>query len=254
METRSEARAGVRWLGHATALIELDGMRVMTDPVLRNRVGPLVRVAPLAVDGAIDRLDGVLLSHLHADHADLPSLRRIPAGTPLVAPYPAGAWLARKGVRDVQELRSGERMTIGSLEVTATHVTHDGRRRPFGPAADPIGYLLRGSRTFYFPGDTDLDPSMVALRGAVDVALIPVWGWGRSLGPGHLDPRRAATAVALIAPSIAIPIHWGTFALSVVGTGRSDVKRPAMEFAAMTRRYAPAVDVRVLAPGERIEL
>jgi len=145
-------------------------------------------------------------------------------------------------------------MTIGSLEVIATRVTHDRRRRPLGPAADPIGYLVRGSRTFYFPGDTDLDPSMADLRGAVDVALIPIWGWGRSVGSGHLDPRRAATAVALIAPAVAIPIHWGTFALRLVATRRSDFDRPAVEFAAVTRRYAPAVDVRVLAPGERIEL
>jgi L-ascorbate metabolism protein UlaG (beta-lactamase superfamily) len=162
--------------------------------------------------------------------------------------------LRRRGLSDIHELRAGEGTTIGSLEVTATHATHDRRRRPFGPAADPIGYLVRGSRTFYFAGDTDLDPSMAELRGSVDVALIPVSGWGRSVGPGHLDARRAAAAVALIAPAVAIPIHWGTFALRLVAARRAHFEQPAVEFAALTRRYAPAVDVRVLAPGERIEL
>lgn len=254
METPSERRAVLQWLGHATVLIELDGVRLLTDPVLRDRLGPLVRVAPPVRNRTVDRLDGVLLSHLHADHADIPSLRRLAPRIAVVAPYGARSWLRRRGLSDVRELRSGERTTIGSLAVTATHATHDRRRRPFGPAADPIGYLVRGSRTVYFAGDTDLDPSMGELRGSVDVALVPVWGWGRSVGPGHLDPRRAATAVALIAPTVAIPIHWGTFALRLVATRRSDLERPALEFAAIARRYAPAVDVRVLAPGEAIEL
>jgi L-ascorbate metabolism protein UlaG (beta-lactamase superfamily) len=202
----------------------------------------------------MDRLDAVLLSHLHADHVDIPTLRRITPGTPLVAPHGAGSWLGRQGLSDVHELRTGEQMTIGSLEVTATPATHDRRRRPFGPAADPIGYLIRGSRTLYFPGDTDLDPSMAGLRGSVDVALIPIWGWGRGVGPGHLDPRRAAIAVALVAPAVAIPIHWGTLALRLTTTRRSDLERPAVEFVSLTRRYAAGVEVRVLAPGERIEL
>jgi L-ascorbate metabolism protein UlaG (beta-lactamase superfamily) len=95
---------------------------------------------------------------------------------------------------------------------------------------------------------------MAELRGSIDIALVPVSGWGRSVGPGHLDPRRAATAVALIAPAVAIPIHWGTFALRGLARRRSDPRRPAGEFAALATRYAPGVDVRVLEPGERIEL
>jgi glyoxylase-like metal-dependent hydrolase (beta-lactamase superfamily II) len=74
--------AAVTWLGHATALLELDGMRVLTDPVLGNRVGPLVRIAPAVGADAIGRVDCVLLSHLHADHADLRSLRRVHASSP----------------------------------------------------------------------------------------------------------------------------------------------------------------------------
>jgi L-ascorbate metabolism protein UlaG (beta-lactamase superfamily) len=234
-------------------VIELDGARLLTDPLLRHRIGPLVRVAPVATEG-LGRLDAVLLSHLHADHTDLPSLRRIASGTAVLAPYPAGSWLRRKGITGVRELRARDEANIGPVMVAATPAIHDRRRRPLGPAADPIGYVVSGSRSVYFAGDTDLDPAMADLRGSIDVALVPIWGWGRSVGAGHLDPRGAAVAVALIAPAVAIPIHWGTFALRGLAPRQSDLQRPAHEFAALATRFAPEVDVRVLAPGERIEL
>jgi L-ascorbate metabolism protein UlaG (beta-lactamase superfamily) len=248
------ADVALRWLGHASVLIALNGVQLVTDPVLRGRVGPLVRVAPpVRVDG-LGRIDAIFLSHLHADHTDLPSLRRIGSRTDVLAPYPAGSWLRSKGLVAVREMRSGDETSIGPVQVTATAASHDRRRRPFGPSADPIGYLIRGSRSVYFAGDTDLDPAMADLRGSVDIALVPIWGWGRSLGAGHLDPDRAAQAVALIAPEVAIPIHWGTFALRGRTLRPADMERPAVEFVALARRRAPRVEVKVLAPGEATRL
>jgi L-ascorbate metabolism protein UlaG (beta-lactamase superfamily) len=242
------------WLGHASVLVVVDGVRLLTDPVLRDRVGPLVRVADsVSLDG-LGRLDAVLLSHLHADHTDLPSLRRLGGEVPVVGPYPSSAWLRRQGLRGARELRTGETASFGPVDVLATPAIHDHRRRPLGPAAEPVGYVIRGSRSVYFAGDTDLDPAMSELRGSIDVALVPVWGWGPSVGAGHLDPRRAADAVGLIAPRLAIPIHWGTFALPWrVGRG-ADRERPAAEFAALVARHAPAVEVRVVAPGAQIDV
>jgi len=196
----------------------------------------------------------VLISHLHADHADVRSLRTIDCRGPFVAPYPGGAWLTGRGLSRATDLRAGQDLNLGSVQVTATPATHDRRRWRFGPAADPLGYLIRGSTSVYFAGDTDLFLAMAELRGQVDVALLPVWGWGTSVGAGHLDPESAAAATALIAPSVAIPIHWGTFALARPARRAPDPERPAREFAELTKRYAPAVDVRVLAPGERTTL
>jgi L-ascorbate metabolism protein UlaG (beta-lactamase superfamily) len=242
----------ITWLGHATVLLEIDGVRAITDPVLRDRVGPLVRIAPEAhVSGPVDC---VLLSHLHADHTDLPSLRALERTGPVLAPHPAREWLVGKGLRDVRELDLGSEIGVAGLRVLATAAVHDPRRRPFGPAADPVGYVIRGSSAVYFAGDTDLFAGMAELRGAVDVALLPVWGWGARVGAGHLDPQSAAEAAALIAPAVAIPIHWGTFALARPARREADPARPAREFAELTRRYAPAVEVRVLAPGERTML
>ncbi len=237
-------------------LLEIDGVRVLTDPVLRRRIGPLVRIARPVGEGLLGPVDCVLLSHLHADHADLPSLRSIEGSAPILAPHPAGRWLRRAGLTNVVQLRPGdETAIIRGVRVTATLARHDGRRRPLGPSAQPLGYVVHGSRSAYFAGDTDLFPAMAALRGWLDLALLPVWGWGRSVGPGHLDPDRAARAAAIIAPRIAIPIHWGTFALGGGLISRpADPAWPPRQFASLAATYAPAVEVRVLAPGERTEL
>ncbi|HJS95156.1 MAG TPA: MBL fold metallo-hydrolase [Solirubrobacteraceae bacterium] len=251
--TAKETGLAITWLGHATVLIEIDGLRVVTDPVLRRRVGPLVRIGPhVLLDGPIDC---VLLSHLHADHTDLPSLRLLERSGPVLAPHPTQAWLGARGVHGVRELRPGAEVEIGRVRIAATVAKHDPRRRPFGPRARPLGYLIRGSRSsVYFAGDTDLFLDMAQLRGSVDVALMPVWGWGPSVGPGHLDPQGAAAAVALIAPAVAIPIHWGTFVLPRPVRRLADPGRPAREFHALTGLYAPATEVRVLNPGERTAL
>jgi L-ascorbate metabolism protein UlaG (beta-lactamase superfamily) len=154
----------------------------------------------------------------------------------------------------VREVRPGTEVEVGGLRVTATPAAHPPRRRPLGPAAEPVGYVVRGSRSVYFAGDTDLFAAMGELQGAVDLALLPIWGWGSRLGPGHLDPQRAAAAAATINPAVAIPIHWSTFALGRPARRAADPYRPAREFVALAARVAPGVEVRVLAPGERTEL
>jgi L-ascorbate metabolism protein UlaG (beta-lactamase superfamily) len=90
----------------------------------------------------------------------------------------------------------------------------------------------------------------------VDVALIPIWGWGPGLGGGHLDPGRAAVAVARIGPRVVVPIHWGTYFPIHLGlAGRPGfVDLPPVEFAAALKEHAPGVELRVLRVGEETEL
>ena len=194
----------------------------------------------------------MLVSHLHFDHADLRTLRRI--GAPVLAPGGAGPWLRRHRLGEVRELGCGEETTVGDVRVRATPAAHDNRRHPLGPAADAVGFVVTGSRSVYFAGDTDLFAAMADLAGTIDLALIPVAGWGPTLGPGHLDPQRAAEAVAMIAPAVAVPIHWGTLALAHLARRLADRRAPAEAFAQATARLAPDVEVRVLAPGERTAL
>ena len=239
--TQPHARR-VTWLGHATVLLELGGTRLLTDPVLRDRVMHLHRHAPTPPRPT--DLDAVLISHLHMDHLDTPSLRDLAT----VALAPAGTASYLPGYR-VHEVRAGDVTDVGGVPVEAVPAWHDGRRHPGGKEHDTLGYLAEG---IWFAGDTDLHPAMEELRGRVEVALIPIWGWGPSLGPGHMDPVTAAKAIALIEPEIAIPIHWGTFL--PIGLGKRYARvlsDPPLTFAALV---ASPTRVVTLAPGGSIDL
>jgi len=248
--------SSVRWIGHSTVLITLDGIRLVTDPLLRRRTAHLRRRAPLVpVTG--EAIAAVLLSHAHYDHLDLPSLRLLGRSVPIVAPTGLGSLLRRKGFDAVHELEPGDVHEIGTLQVEATQAAHDGARPPFPARAPALGFAVHGSRRLYFAGDTDLFPEMAGLVPDLDLALVPIWGWGPSLGRGeHLDPERAAEAVALLRPRIAVPIHWGTYAPAYVGVkrARSFLEEPPGAFARAAADKAPDVVVRILSPGETLEL
>ena len=228
----------ITWLGHSTVLIDVAGVRVLTDPVLRKRVMHMVR--QVEVPAPPEHLDAVLLSHLHHDHADLPTLRSLPGVFEVFGPPGT-----TKLVPGARELDPGDEVTLGRARLAATEADHDARRMPWAPA-DGLGFVLEG---VYFAGDTDLFDGMaeIGARG-IDVALLPIWGWGPRLPPGHLDPERAAEATRLLAPRFVIPIHWGTYLR--VGLRRRDLHAPARAFAAAVARTAPNCEVVVLRPGE----
>jgi len=244
----------ITWWGHATVAIADEGTTILTDPLLRDRLAHLRRRRGPTPRPAAP--DAVVLSHLHPDHCDLVSLRALPGSTRLVVPEGAGEFLHGKlGGRDITELAVGAEVTVGTLRVRAVPARHDGARLPHSSVrAAAVGYKIIGSRTAWFAGDTGLFDEMRDI-GPVDVALVPVWGWGWTLGPGHLDPRRAAEVLRLVDPDLAVPIHWGT--LWPVGCAKVRPDRfalPGEEFAAEAARTAPRTDVRVLAPGDSLSL
>jgi L-ascorbate metabolism protein UlaG (beta-lactamase superfamily) len=133
--------------------------------------------------------------------------------------------------------------------VTATLADHDAARGPFGARAPAFGYLIEGTRRVYFAGDTDLFPELAELA-PVDLALLPVAGWGPRVPAGHLDPRRAAEAARLLAARAAVPIHWGTYTGRSWKGGRGSAERtPADQFARDVAELVPGSDVRILPPG-----
>ena len=242
--------ASILYVGHATTLIELDGVQLVTDPLLRRYVGHLRRLVPLGE--TLPQPDAVLLSHLHTDHLHVPSLRRLGQSVTLLVPRGAGGLLRRQGFRRIVELAPGDITNVGELTIGAVAALHDGRRYPVGREIAAIGYTVTGSRSLYFAGDTDYFEAMNEFAGA-DVALLPVSGWGAKVGPGHLDPTRAAETLRLLEPRMAIPIHWGTYAPMHWRLSRHQppLKDPAGAFAAAAARVAPDVEVRILQPGER---
>jgi L-ascorbate metabolism protein UlaG (beta-lactamase superfamily) len=237
------------WVGHSTVLLDVDGTRLLTDPLLRRRVAHLRRVRTVDSSG-LGRIDAVLISHGHYDHLDVPSLRKLDSSIPVAAPRGLGAVLRRAGRKDVREIEAWDELEFGGVTVRATpaeHAAGGGVRR-----GEPLGFVVQGSRSAYFAGDTDLFEGIDRL-GPVDVALLPVWGWGRSIGPGHLNPQRAATAISLLRPHVAIPIHWGTYHPLHVRRA-AFLTEPPLEFRRFASEVAPETRVEILGLGETFSL
>ena len=247
------------YLGHATVMIELDGVRILTDPVLGRRLGPLRRHGPTPDPAAFGAVDAVLISHGHPDHFHGPSLRAIPGAPMLVVPRGLGSVAARDGrqvreAREVREVSTNDRVEVGPLRITAVPARHG--RWPRHKGARPLGFLIEGSIRVYFAGDTALYPGMTGMAGHVDVALLPVGRWGPPRGPVRLDPSTAVDAAALVGAAVAIPIHWGTLYLPGFAAGRWGWGSLGAgdAFAAEAAQRTPDLDVRVLRPGETTDI
>ena len=247
-----ERRTRLTYVGHATVLIEADGLRCLTDPFLRDRLGPLRRHGPTPDPGAIGPLDLVLISHAHPDHFDPRSLRHLRGDPLLIVPHGLGRAAQRTGHR-VRTLDVGESHRLGDWTITAVPARH--LRWPFAARARAVGYLLEGASSIYFAGDTGFYPSMADLSGRAEIALLPIGKWGPHPGPGHLDADGAAAVAALISARVVVPIHWGTlYPRGLDRAYRRPLDRPAVAFGSAMARHAPACDARILAPGEAADV
>ncbi|MEZ0164192.1 MBL fold metallo-hydrolase [Kineococcus sp. LSe6-4] len=273
----------VTWLGHSTVTVDVHApggrLRVVTDPVLRAGLGHLRRRPRTPAASASQGCDVALVSHLHHDHLDLPSLRRLRPAV-LVTPPGSSDWvrwrLDRPGTH-VVEVAVGQtrelRVRGRAVAVTALPAHHAGHRTGSGFSRAPrdavaVEHLVRVPGAFpardrddlllWAIGDTGefegSDDVLTAGGRAPDVALVPVGGWGHTLGPHHLDPRQAAELVARVRPGVSVPVHWGT--LHPVALGRTMGDRfsaPGPAFVAHARRLGAggALDVGV---GGRVRL
>ncbi|MEJ8638362.1 MBL fold metallo-hydrolase [Streptomyces sp. NPDC006475] len=246
----------VTWWGHATCTVEDSGVRVLTDPLFVRRLAHLRRRRGAVPPPEAAVADAVLVSHLHSDHLHLPSLARIAPGTPLIVPE--GATRSVPGLKrlplPVTEVLPGDEVPVGDVVVRAVSALHDGRRLPVGPHRSPaLGYVITGEARTYFAGDTGLFDSMADEVGPVDVALLPVGGWGPYLGHGHLDAHRAAEALVSLAPGAAVPVHYGTYwPIGMDGVRPHEFYAPGEEFLRKAARIAPKVAVHRLGHGERV--
>lgn len=247
----------MRWLGHASTVITDRETTVLTDPVLTMRVAHLRRRRGEVPYGpGVHDPDVVLLSHLHADHTDLPSLRRVIPRAPIIVPrgapdrFPA---LRSVGHRLI-EVSAGDETPIGGLTIRAVPAEHDGRRWRFGPRIpDALGYLVCGDVTTYFAGDTDVYAGLADWVQQPDLALLPVGGWGPTKGDGHMDPAGAVQAAATIAARRSVPIHFGTLWPIGLGFYRSGwFYDHGARFVELAQRAG--LDAVELRPGEEIEV
>ena len=244
----------LRWFGHATVRLELGDVELLFDPFLVGGVGP-VRRRRKSPDLDVAPVHAVLVSHAHQDHLHIGSLKQLDRSTTLVVPKNTGRLVRAVGFDDVHEVDVGDELTIRGVRLRTVPAAHEGRRMPFGPAAPAVGYVLEGDERVYFAGDTDIFPGMADLADDLDLAILPIGGWGPTLRSGHMNPTTAAAALRLLKPRTAVAVHWGT--LWPVGMGR--VRRHRFEesgdrFIEEAHITAPEVTIPFLLPGDSFEV
>lgn len=221
----------VTWLGHSTVLIEIDGIRVLTDPVWGMRASPS-RIAgprrfqpvPVALR-AMPALDLVIVSHDHYDHLDYPTIRELARrDVPFVTSLGVGAHLEAWGVppERIVELDWWEshRLPNAGLTVTAAPAQHfSGRGLRDRNATLWSSLVVRSQRHgVFFSGDTGLTTEYRTIRerlGPFDLVMLEVGGFHPAWGDIHLGPGNALEALALLGGGPFLPVHWGTFSLAM---------------------------------------
>ena len=221
----------VTWFGHSTTLVEIDGRRVLTDPVWSDRASPLPGIGPRAwyrPPLALDRLppiDAVVISHDHYDHLDRRTVEALKDGNAtFIVPLGIGAHLAYWGVPEARivELDWWQRTRVGDLEIVCTPARHaSGRMVTDTDAKLWSGWALVGARhRVYYSGDTGLFPAMReigARLGPFDLTMIEVGQYGRGWPDWHLGPEQALVAHGLVRGRVMLPVHWGKFVLAYHG-------------------------------------
>lgn len=252
----------VTYIGHATLLIEMSGLRLLTDPNFDPKLGrflPRVSAPGIALD-ALPKLDAVLVTHAHADHLSFDSLGRLPSSTPVYAPPAIATWLNRMGFRNANPLAPGEELKVGPLRVNAAMATHRGHRYGVDRwRGDASMYLITSeTQSCFFAGDTALtdDTHHLVERHlwktgrSLDLALLPIgyapW-WKPGFRKGHLTHDDALVLFERLKARVLVPYHWGTFH-HVTSTAFDAIDRLRVQL----ESHHLADSVRILEPGESI--
>jgi L-ascorbate metabolism protein UlaG (beta-lactamase superfamily) len=230
-ETPPATGLRVTWLGHSSLLIEIDGHRILTDPMWSDRASPLTWVgprrwyAPPIALGELPAIDAVVISHDHYDHLDYRTISVLKDSKALfIVPLGVGAHLAYWGVPEerIIELDWWEHTRVGELEVVCTPARHaSGRTGPDKDATLWGSYALVGPQhRAYFSGDTGLFPAMKDIGerlGPFDVTMIEVGQYHSAWPDWHIGPEQAVIAHQMLRGRVLLPVHWGLFSLAAHG-------------------------------------
>lgn len=218
----------VTWLGHSTVLLEIDGVRVLTDPVFGQRVSPFSFIGPKRFHpvpaglAELPALDVVLLSHDHYDHLCAETMRALAkVDVPIVTSLGVGARLERLGIaaERITELDWGEYVTVRGLRLTATPAQHfSGRGTTDRNHTLWSSWVLQTDRhKLFFSGDTGLTDEFAEIGknyGPFDLVMLEIGAFDERWGDIHLGPRNALLAHAMLGGKTLLPVHWGTFNLA----------------------------------------
>ena len=250
----------VTWMGHSTILIEIDGHRVLTDPIWSDRcspfsfAGPRRFVPPPVPLESLPPIDAVIISHDHYDHLDEATVKALAArGTQFFVPLGVGAHLDAWGVPPDQ-IRSfdwWEGARVGALEIVATPARHfSGRSLTDRNHTLWASWVIKGPRhRVYFGGDTGMFQGFLEIGrryGPFDITLLPIGAYNPRWRPIHMDPEEAVAAHRMLQGRRLVPIHWATFSLAF-----HDWFEPAERLLVAARQHG--VDVATPAIGAPID-
>ncbi len=249
------------WYGHASTLVELDGARVLLDPVWSDRVSPATFAGPRRLHeppvplSGVGRVDAVVISHDHYDHLDLATIRSLVTSTaaPFLVPLGVGAHLERWHVpaERIIELDWHEEATVAGVRFISTPAQHfSGRGITNDDTLWTSWALLGPAHRVFYTGDTgyfDGFASIGAEHGPFDVALVQIGAYAPQWPDIHMTPEEGVAAGLDVRAKLLVPVHWATFSLAMHPWGE-----PADRV--WTEAKAADIPLAIPRPGERVDV